>query len=250
MPFTLSHPAAILPLGRSRYLLFLPLIAGSIAPDLQYFLPEALSGQLPDSHTLFGAIVICPIAALLWLGLVRVLRHALTSPLSGRHRTLLENALERFGATPGDWLAAIPAISVGVMLHLLWDSFTHSYGWPVREFPPLRATISLMGQHMLVFHALQWLSSIFGLGAIAAVYHRALLALPIDPAPKAVTSGRISGLLFIALTALGVAALRISTVGPPRDSVYGMAFVGSIAAIDTFAVLYVAFGIYLNTVSD
>jgi hypothetical protein len=39
MPFTLAHPAAILPLRGWRYLRTAPLILGAMAPDLPYFLP-------------------------------------------------------------------------------------------------------------------------------------------------------------------------------------------------------------------
>jgi hypothetical protein len=55
VPFTLAHPAVILLLPRNRYLQVLPLVAGSLAPDLTYFLPERLTRLLPNCHQLPGA---------------------------------------------------------------------------------------------------------------------------------------------------------------------------------------------------
>ena len=245
MPFTFSHLAAILPFRRSRHLSLLPLIAGSIAPDLQYFLPEAISSYLPNSHTLLGAFTSGPIAALVWLVLVRVLRRPLTSPLSGRHRVLVSKTLEGFGASPRDWLLALPAILVGVILHLVWDSFTHAYGWPVRQFSVLRATVSLASLHMDVFHFLQWLSSVLGLWAMVLIYRRAVLAVPAEPTPDPTAPVRFVAIVLSSLCAIGTAALRIQDLPPQYRSLYGMGYVASITAVDTFVVLYVAVGFYL-----
>ena len=49
MPFTLAHPAAILPL-RSRYLHTMPLILGAMTPDLPYYAPGNLARFVPETH--------------------------------------------------------------------------------------------------------------------------------------------------------------------------------------------------------
>src|SRR5690349_3109958 len=55
MPFTGSHPAAVLPLVRFG----LPasaLVIGSMSPDLPYYLPSPATGTF--THTLYGAFTI------------------------------------------------------------------------------------------------------------------------------------------------------------------------------------------------
>ncbi|MFE3273804.1 DUF4184 family protein [Nocardia sp. NPDC059239] len=44
MPFTLAHPAAVLPIR--RVLWFPGLVAGSIAPDIPYYLRIGVDGEL------------------------------------------------------------------------------------------------------------------------------------------------------------------------------------------------------------
>ncbi len=58
MPFTLAHPAAVIPLKKStygRYFSLSALIAGSIVPDLGYLVP--LADFTGFSHSLGGIIV-------------------------------------------------------------------------------------------------------------------------------------------------------------------------------------------------
>ena len=46
MPFTLAHPAAVLPLR--RWLWFPGLVAGAVAPDVGYYLPVLPRLLLPS----------------------------------------------------------------------------------------------------------------------------------------------------------------------------------------------------------
>ncbi len=53
MPFTLAHPAAVLPLRRLRLLRTVPLIIGAMTPDMPYFLPWRIAKHIPEyTHTL------------------------------------------------------------------------------------------------------------------------------------------------------------------------------------------------------
>ena len=52
MPFTFAHPAAILPLRRSRFLQTVPLIIGSMVPDAPYFFPWGVAKYFYETHTL------------------------------------------------------------------------------------------------------------------------------------------------------------------------------------------------------
>ena len=55
VPFTLAHPAAVLPLRSARYLRTAPLIIGAIAPDVPYFLPGSFGRFMPDTHESEGS---------------------------------------------------------------------------------------------------------------------------------------------------------------------------------------------------
>lgn len=75
MPFTLAHPAAVLPLHRRlrRRASLSALVVGSITPDLAYFLPLGVSGS--QSHSALGLLVFClPVGMLAWGVYLMVLR--------------------------------------------------------------------------------------------------------------------------------------------------------------------------------
>ena len=129
MPFTGSHPAAVLPLLRTP----LPasaLVAGSIAPDVPYYLPF----ELPwGTHTALAVVTVdLLVAALTW-----ALWHALLAPA----------AVSAAPAGVRDRLAGVPlglrrrlrsvragalvttALVVGAAVHVLIDEFTHRGRW-------------------------------------------------------------------------------------------------------------------------
>lgn len=125
MPFTGSHPAAVLPLLGTR----LPasaLVAGSLAPDLPYYLPVDLGRP---THTAAAVVTVdLLLGALLWAGwhalvsapALDVAPRALRARLVGRVRTGL-----RPRSAPGALGLALLAVVVGAATHVGWDEFTH-----------------------------------------------------------------------------------------------------------------------------
>src|ERR1700733_8561505 len=66
MPFTFAHPAAVIPLRKwcPRHLNFPSLVAGSISPDVGYFVHCWNLGAF--AHTFVGSVLVdIPISALL-----------------------------------------------------------------------------------------------------------------------------------------------------------------------------------------
>ncbi len=59
VPFTLAHPAAILPLRRVWRLRTAPLIIGALIPDLPYYVPGSIGRFLPETHNLEGSVTVC-----------------------------------------------------------------------------------------------------------------------------------------------------------------------------------------------
>ncbi|MFC9690476.1 DUF4184 family protein [Kribbella sp. NPDC056951] len=182
MPFTLAHPAAVLPLLRHP---FVPaaLIAGTMAPDAPYFLTAVgirsthagdwygsfLNATMTHSLgglpiDLFYAVVL---VAVYWLLRAPITALGLTLPPLQRPHVL--------------WL--IVSALIGAATHLLWDFLTDA------DFVPAP-------------RALQYASTAFGLIVIGWFLwkHRGALRTPDDTTPRLGTSTRllVVGLLIAA----------------------------------------------------
>ncbi|MFE6055010.1 DUF4184 family protein [Kitasatospora sp. NPDC056446] len=180
MPFTLSHPAAVLPLMR-RPFSRTALVAGAVAPDLPYFLATAglpVSAQswyepflnATTTHGISGVpAVTLPYALLLW-ALLWSARRPLASllpvpvpvpvpaPMPPVPPVASGVAVRRAG-----WI--VLSALTGIATHLVWDAFTHVDGFVVTRTPWLTATLA---GSLTWARALQHASTIGGLAAIAA----------------------------------------------------------------------------------
>jgi Domain of unknown function (DUF4184) len=174
VPFTLAHPAAVLPLRGLRYLRSAPLIVGTLVPDLPDYVPVRVLHRLPlpDTHSFAASFTTDLLLGYLVLFGIFVLRAPLTALLTARGRALCLQALEPFRGRPREWLFAALAIVIGIWTHLAWDSFTHSGGWMVERFAWLSAPVTIGSYTGQVCHALQYLSSVFGLIVVAVWYRR------------------------------------------------------------------------------
>lgn len=183
MPFTVAHPAAILPL-RKR-LIFSALVVGSISPDLHYFV--GLGSDSRPSHTLPGAFYIClPSAlAILWL-FHRVLKLPLISLAPAWHQERLARFATPFHFGPGKRFALIlTSLLAGIFSHILWDSFTHGYGFTVRHLAILRTTPLLeYGSARTVYNLLQHLSTVVGIVVLIIAYKRWSRTAEPQPVPE------------------------------------------------------------------
>jgi len=247
MPFTLAHPAAVLPLRRMPLLRTVPLIVGAMAPDVPYFLPWRLAKHIatPVTHTFLGTFTLDLPIGLALLLLFWLLRAPLTAPLTSGVQAKCRTALERFGGRARNWMLAPVSILVGSWTHLAWDSFTHADGWMVSRISALSAPVSFFSYTGELCHVLQYASSVFGL-AVLAVW---LARLP-TPAGEARNGERTGAslLLLAVLFAAAAAAGGLETVqhilrdDPPRYRILYLLITRSVA---WFALLYTAAGILL-----
>ena len=175
MPFTLAHPAAVLPLRYLKPLRTAPLFIGAMVPDAPYYVPFGVI-RVPMSklytHTFTGSWSIDLPLGLAVLVCVLLLREPLTVLLPARARWLCLTAVEPFRRRAIEWLLAPVSILLGVWTHLLWDSFTHPDGWGVRQFPVLETWVSIGAYTGEICHILQYLSSAIGLAIVAVWYVR------------------------------------------------------------------------------
>src|SRR5256885_1377739 len=135
MPFTLAHPAAVLPFRRfcPRVLNFPALVVGSMVPDAGYW-----SGPLDlerISHSIAGGFWFDLPAGLLMLGAIYLLRRPLEPKLPPEYRVLMEPL---WSGPRGTFLAVVLSLLIGIGTHLLWDSFTHNHGWLVERVSALQ----------------------------------------------------------------------------------------------------------------
>lgn len=122
MPFTLSHPAAVLPLAR-RPLVPSALVAGSVAPDVFWFVPRLPGVGLTRTHELTSVLWLDPLIALVLLAAFHVV---LKRPLLAlAPRPLAERLPRHFGWRRPGWIGL--SLVLGAATHVGWDAFTHEH---------------------------------------------------------------------------------------------------------------------------
>lgn len=198
LPFTFSHPAAILPFPR-KHLVFSALVVGSMSPDFYYF------ALVPDSqrfgHTLLGLFLFCLPAglAILWL-FHKVFKAPLLSlaPAHLRHRLAAEDLNFRFGpASRMAWI--LLSIAIGWVTHMAWDGVTHWNGIFVTPDSFLRYRPPFW-PHLALYGYLQLFSSVMGLLFLALAYWRWSHRTPVSAMPV------VRGMSIRTRTAILVAA--------------------------------------------
>ncbi|AUY48709.1 DUF4184 family protein [Streptomyces sp. CB01881] len=209
MPFTLSHPAAVLPLlraaGARGPLVASALVAGSMAPDVPFFAESLLPGAYGlggATHSWWGVPTVdVAIAGVLVAGWHTLLRGPLVGLLPDRLAPAAEALTARRrgtaarGAVDAAWFAGSAAL--GAATHVGWDAFTHGGRLGVTLLPVLDRTVA----GLPLYTVLQYGSSALALAALAGYLVRAVRA--VEPARPAVALP--AGVRRAAVAALGVA---------------------------------------------
>ena len=200
MPFTLSHPLAVLPLRRycPGRLSFLGLLVGSAAPDFGYYVAWRELSYF--SHTPLGMLL----AALpLGLGVALAARRLqslvawqLPEPHAGRFDRLLRE--------PTSTAGLLTSLAIGIALHVSWDQFTHQGTVVSEAIPWLREPAVTWRGHEIVGSKLaQHASTIIGGAGMLCWYW---LTLPAD-SRRAAWDERLRALLLMALAASALGSL-------------------------------------------
>ncbi len=170
MPFTLSHPAAVLPFGGragGRWALALPpLVAGSMAPDVPYYTP--LPGSLRGwTHSVAGAFTIDVVLAVALLAVGVFVAGPVAALLPARRRELVGGWTAHAWPSRVAWPAVglwYAALVLGALTHVAWDAFTHPDGQVVTRVPALSDVVA--GNPL--YQWMQWGSTVVG-GAIVVL---------------------------------------------------------------------------------
>lgn len=178
VPFTLAHPAAVLPLAR-RPLVPAALVAGALSPDVPYFLPLRRSADAwyepvvnaTTTHSWPGALTVAVPTAAVLLGLWLLVREPARTVLRPDTRPAGEGTPRSGTAVRVAWVAV--SLLLGVLTHVVWDAFTHGDGVIVRNVSWFREP--LVGD-VPAGRVLQHLSTVVGLLVLAVWAARAVTA--------------------------------------------------------------------------
>ncbi len=242
MPFTLAHPAAILPFAKTKLPLS-ALVIGAMVPDFEYML--RLSAQSDISHTLRGLFLFCIPAGVVALWIFhRILKLPLFALLPGKIQSRLDPLVDGFPFAPIARFSLIVAgIVLGAVTHLFWDSITHPDGWMVMHIPLLqRPALATQFGSPHVFRILQHASTLFGLGALLAAYskwHRAAPSRSVDDSFKTPAHQRVRIVsLIISISVLLAFIFAAMRAGLPDDfsSIRRFVVLATIAGLDALIV--------------
>lgn len=242
MPFTLCHPALVLPLHRyaSRLTVLSALVIGSMAPDFVYFLPFATEGAF--THSLPGIVGYClPAGALAYLVYHALVREAFIAwaPL----------ALSRRMDIQAPWVPPdlrglcllLMSIMLGAASHVAWDAFTHANTAVVRHVDLLRAPVSFGAHAVPLFRILQHVSSLLGAAVIAAACANWIFRTEPRPPPvhRLSAAQRLWVVLAVGAAAAGGGAAGL-LLGTPRSverELFNLVVTGMAAAAAMILVL-------------
>ncbi len=219
VPFTLAHPAAVLPLRRplGRLGVLSALVAGSMSPDLAYFLPLGVSGR--ESHSIGGLFWFClPAGALAYavfhVLLKRPLMSLLPAPVVARLWTL-PSARRVLPAAP--WIAVALSVLAGAVTHVVWDVLTHD---PAAGIALLRRRLFVVGDYPVQVHTvLQHGSTVAGLLVLGWSIRRwaraaAPEASPAPPMPAALPVPAAARAIVLALILVTVGLVAGASAAP------------------------------------
>ena len=176
MGFTFSHPALILPCKYfpKRFYSLSGLIAGSMIPDLEYFIRWNTISIY--SHTLKGIFWFDLPFALICILLYHLL---IRDPLIDNLPFYFRSRLTRFknfnwlAYLKKNWVIVICSILIGTASHLFWDSFTSYDGYFVKKDSFLMQESHFFMWKTYPYKLLKYSSSIVGL--IVLFYQLSLL---------------------------------------------------------------------------
>ena len=250
MPFTFAHPAAILPLRRSRFLQTVPLIIGSMVPDAPYFFPWRVAKYFYETHTLSSSFTVDVPLGMAFLVATLLLKEPLTVLLGARARYTCLRSIERFYERPLHWPIALFSILIGAWTHIAWDSVTHQSGWTAERVAALSAPVSIFGWDTETSHLLQYLSSIFGLMVLALWFRSLLVRVPRGVAADPSRPGAqwwLLGLIALASVTIGVYHAWLAWQTNPSISYYRIAYLLLTRSIGWFVALYLMAGILVSS---
>lgn len=211
MPFTLCHPAIVIPLYRvaPRLTSLAALVIGSMAPDFVYFFSLGVSGSF--SHSVPGILMYCvPAGAVVYIVYYKLVRQPVLSwlphAISGRMAWHVAWPLQGARAVA----VVLGSLAIGASTHIFWDSFTHGNTVFVNHFAVLGSMVSVGGHQVPLFKVLQQASSLLGFIVIASyLFAWFTRTAPAEQCPATLNTRQ----RLLALAVVGTAAIAGAVSG-------------------------------------
>jgi hypothetical protein len=165
MPFTFSHPAAILPLTYlpKHWFSLTALVIGSLTPDFEYFIRMRVYSSF--SHSWIGLFLFdIPFAIILSSTFHLVVRDQLIDSLPDllQKRFIAFKEFEWTNYLKKNLPIVVISCMLGAVTHLLWDGFTHQHGYFVQAISGLQKSLLVSNYYIPIYKLLQHCSSFVG----------------------------------------------------------------------------------------
>ncbi|MCG7407243.1 DUF4184 family protein [Paenibacillus sp. ACRRX] len=242
MPFTLAHPAVVVPLYKRKHMFcFTALVLGSMAPDFEYFIYFAPHGLIGHSWSgfLYFNLPLVFLCSYVYHGIVkRMLIPHLPEPISTWYRT---HAVQTWGIhSLHSFIIFVYSALLGMATHVAWDAFTHVQGYAVTRIPLLAASIEIGYWHIPFYKLAQHGSTLIG-GICVIVWAYRLRDKGQNLAPIVSVSVKLKFWLLIAIVALVILGLSSYLRGGISVYAYGVWIVTMMSSV-TSAIIIVSCG--------
>lgn len=203
MPFTLAHPAIVLPIVKSKRISTTALVIGTVIPDFKFYL-QLKENSLTEDHGL-GMLWVDILLVLLFSYLFHyLLKKPFVSNLPIQWSEKINRSIHfdwRIYAKNNTWTVLLSAL-LGVSSHIFWDGFTHHDGYFVRMIPLLNTYFSVLGHPVKIFFLLQIAFSLLGLAILAIYIYRNNIIIGLTKPNKAMIRfwSSVVGLYILLLT--------------------------------------------------
>lgn len=215
MPFTIAHPAIILPLCRNKRFSVTALIAGSMVPDFEFFFQLREVENI--GHHWYGVLLFdLPVALLLCYLFHGLLRNVLLAhlPATVKSRFVEAGSFNWQAQVRSNPVAILISLCVGIASHIVWDGFTHNDGFVVEQWVLLQQETGWEVLNMPFYFLLQLLFSVAGLGVMLYAVYRL-------PKISVATTTSNKRMFWLSLSLLVSAFLLIRFIGWPQYNSFG-----------------------------
>lgn len=247
MPFTFTHPLAVVPFRKSN-LIFSALVIGSMSPDFLYFIRLISKGNY--GHTFEGLFLFSLPAG---FAVFYIFQKWLKIPLIHLFPDSQQAKLARFATVFAiedrlHFLRILLSLLIGAITHIIWDSFTHHHGWAVKNLPFLQTVLvhSSIGDFTL-FKFLQYSGHLLGMPALLFLHWRWLRSAPLSPSgwtPRFPAGRRLAIVVSIFAVSVLLGMLRGYFSIDPLLGVAEFAEFVSTSLVASITTAYVGFLIY------
>jgi hypothetical protein len=227
MPFTPAHSAIVLPFIRQnqKFVSATGLIAGSMAPDFEYFIYMAVNEK--NGHTLPGVLYFdLPIVCIISFLFHKVVKINLIDnlPVFLQRRLKPLRDFDFLQYVKKNYVVFLCSAILGSLSHIFWDGFTHSDGYFVKILPFYRgAYVPFEGVNYPLWYALQTISTIVGLTTIL------FYTIFIEPVNTEIKNPSFVYWLLIILVSTVIVFLRFDF--KPWDAALGIFVVSTVSSL-------------------